>query len=54
MKLQSFARALVASELFRNLLPKQDDNKINLLGKAKALVARNLLGALLLTKGTLI
>jgi len=30
--------ASVACELFGNLLPKQDDNKIDILRKAKALV----------------
>jgi len=46
-KFSTQVEALVACELFRNLLPKQDDNKINTLRKAKALVAceflRNLL-----------
>ncbi|NOX15872.1 MAG: hypothetical protein GXP61_07605 [Epsilonproteobacteria bacterium] len=46
-------RASVERELFRNSLPKQDDNKNKFpLGEAKALVARNLAGALLLPKGT--
>ncbi len=46
--------ASVECELFGSFASKQDDNKNKfLLGKAKALVARNLSGALLLTKGTI-
>jgi len=39
----------------KKLLPKRDDDKIvNFLATAKASVARNFLGALLLKKGTII
>ncbi|NOX15274.1 MAG: hypothetical protein GXP61_04495 [Epsilonproteobacteria bacterium] len=46
------ARASVECELFRNLLPKQDDNKNKfLLGEAKASVARNFNGIYFRKKG---
>ncbi|NOX16099.1 MAG: hypothetical protein GXP61_08765 [Epsilonproteobacteria bacterium] len=55
MKLQkSLLRASVERELFRNLLPRQNDNKNRfLLGEAKASVARNFAWALPKQKGTI-
>ncbi len=50
---RAIARASVECELFGSFASKQDDNKNKfLLGKAKAIVTRNLGRALLLTKRT--